>query len=253
MLKKIFVWFIAVLLSLFVCWNIAFGFYVGYVLLVLLSGGLYFFQKTGSARKFWRAILAGLILYLLVLPFSLYQYNNRINSYINKIANGQDLNFAEKSSIYGLNLLIGIVAYPFLPEVSQETILLAFPDKDGIRYFESDFFLKSDKITQALATLPDKTPKWISWSHSEYGVGNEESRFALALNACLIEKIESDHFVTYTARVQIDYPMKSEVVLMDKPLQIKVEEGLFGYLQKVGWLHPYEAVWICRKPKIEKM
>jgi len=43
--------------------------------------------------------------------------------------------------------------------------------------------------------------------------------------------------------------MKAEVTLIRKPLTLKVEEGLFGYLQKCGWLHPYDAVWVASKKR----
>ncbi|MBN1499099.1 MAG: hypothetical protein JW982_03010 [Spirochaetes bacterium] len=133
---------------------------------------------------------------------------------------------------------------PFYPEASRETFLLAFDHKDNREYFYSKFFLKSPKIQNIIKSdLRNKEFK-ITWNTSDYAFGHVESRYALALNPCVL-KIETDGSkIKYSVIVRIEYPAKAEIVLLKYPFRVVVEEGLFNYLQKIKWLHPYEAVWI---------
>lgn len=86
--------------------------------------------------------------------------------------------------------------------------------------------------------------KKIKWPISDYSFGNDESRYALALNPCTLT---IDNNNKYTLKVRIEYPESSEIILLEKPFKIIVEEGLFHYLQKNGWLHPYDAIWVYEK------
>ncbi len=65
---------------------------------------------------------------------------------MNRIGKGENLTFKEKFSIYGLNVLMSIAAYPIYPEVSKESFYLLFNTESGERTFESDFFMKSQEI-----------------------------------------------------------------------------------------------------------
>jgi hypothetical protein len=90
-----------------------------------------------------------LILFLLTLFLfipSLKCYNEKTIDYMNRIGKGENLTFKEKFSIYGLNVLMSIAAYPIYPEVSKESFYLLFNTESGERTFESDFFMKSQEI-----------------------------------------------------------------------------------------------------------
>ncbi|MGC8770675.1 MAG: hypothetical protein ACP5Q5_05440 [Brevinematia bacterium] len=151
------------------------------------------------------------------------------------------MNFFEKYSIYGLNLAMSFFGFPFYPEVSLETFLLIFKTPNNYRIFKNDFFLSSKRVQLAISDYKKGTSKIIKWNISDYSFGNKESRYALALNPCILRIDENNKYIL---KVRVEYPEHSEIILLEKPVKIIVEEGLFHYLQKIGWLHPYDAVWI---------
>lgn len=158
---------------------------------------------------------------------------------MSEIDSGKDLNFKEKTSIYGLNLFMCIFAYPLYPEVSKESFYLMFKTEKEQRVFEDDFFMNSQRIKNG---FKNKIAR-VAWYQSEYVFGHSESRYGLALNPCILKMKEFDTYTQYSVEVNVSYPVKSRTVLLKSPVEIVVEEGLFNYLQKVKWLHPYTAIW----------
>jgi hypothetical protein len=158
---------------------------------------------------------------------------------MNKIESGQELNFKEKASIYGLNFFMSVFAFPIYPEVAKESFYLMFKTEDGTRVFEDDFFMGSQKIRDAITQKKSK----VAWSGSEYILGNKESRYALALNPCSLKVKKFEDFRGVSVEVPIRYPEKYRAVLLKVPFEIAVEEGLFHYLQEEKWLFPYTAIW----------
>jgi hypothetical protein len=156
-----------------------------------------------------------------------------------RIESGQELTFKEKASIYGLNFFMSVIAFPIYPEVAKESFYLMFKTEDGIRVFEDDFFMGSERIRLALKNKKSK----VTWSGSEYLLGNKESRYALALNPCSLKVKEFEDFSEISVEVPIRYPEKYRAVLLKVPFEIAIEEGLFHYLQEEKWLHPYKAIW----------
>ena len=156
-----------------------------------------------------------------------------------KIESGQELSFKEKASIYGLNFFMSVFAYPIYPEVAKESFYLMFKTEDGTRVFEDDFFMESQKIRDAIKNKNSR----VTWRESEYIMGNKESRYALALNPCNLDIKEFEDFSEISVEVPVAYPVKSRAVLVNAPIEITVEEGLFHYLQKENWFHPYTAIW----------
>jgi hypothetical protein len=158
---------------------------------------------------------------------------------MNKIESGQELNFKEKASIYGLNFFMSVFAFPIYPEVAKESFYLMFKTEDGTRVFEDDFFMGSQKIRDAITQKKSK----VAWSGSEYILGNRETRYALALNPCSLKVKKFEDFSEISVEVPIRYPEKYRAVLLKVPFEIAVEEGLFHYLQEEKWLFPYTAIW----------
>jgi hypothetical protein len=227
---------LALVLAAIWIWSFCFNFLIAYIWGVLL---FILFLKFRTRIFSLRTFITYCLIYLLFLPFTLYQYQKRSAIFFQKIQQGRNLTFVEKSAVYGLNIVIGCLAYPIYPEVSKETLLMMFPADNGIRNFESDFFLKSDKIQQAIRSGKSR----VSWSTKDYALGKKEARYALALNPCTLTVKTENSKTYYTVTVPIEYPEKLSVMLLSYPIQVTLEEGLFGYLQKAGWLHPYRAVW----------
>jgi signal transduction histidine kinase len=212
--------------------------YLGYLGLVILFFGIIFWRLKGV--KYLNASLVSLFIFTIALfPQSLNIYTTKSADYLARIESGQELTFKEKASIYGLNFFMSIVAYPIYPEVAKESFYLMFKTEEDTRVFEDDFFLGSERIQEALK----KKESEVAWSGSEYILGNKESRYALALNPCKLRTKEFENFSEISVEVPVCYPKKYRAVLLKVPFEIAVEEGLFHYLQKENWFHPYKAIW----------
>jgi hypothetical protein len=227
----------------FSAWGACFGFKAAYACLVPLALAVFLSHRKPSPVFIAAAIALFFAINLALAPDTLRTYDARRIAWYAKIREGKGLRLHEKLGIYGLNAVMALFALPFSPEASRETFLLMFPDRDGVRRFESSFFLRSEKALAALKARRGREEVRVSWSVSEYALGNAEARCALALNPCLLSVAEADGRAIYSVRVRVEYPSACEVVLLQKPLRIVCQEGLFGYLQKIGWLHPYDAVW----------
>jgi hypothetical protein len=222
-------------------WLSTWGMFLGYIGLTIIVAGLVIW-KIKSIKYLYFSWLFLFLSSIVLFQNALNTYNSKTNEYIEKIANSETLNFNEKLSIYGLNIFMCIAAYPIYPEVSKESFYMMFRSKNGIRNFESDFFLKSKKIKWGLTNKNS----YITWYSSEYALGHPESRYALALNPCKLSTKKHDSYTEYTVEVKIGYPKKSCVTLINFPFKLMVEEGLFHYLQNQNWLHTYTAVWKTR-------
>lgn len=181
------------------------------------------------------------LLNLVLLQHSLHAYDKTRERYMATVQSGGELVFREKMNVYMLNFFMSLGAMPIYPEVGMESLLLMIPSESGERSFKSDFFLQSEKIRMGFR----KGRSTVAWHVGDYVVGRE-SKYALALNPCTLSQNETKQYIDYAVRVRVEYPVKCEVVLVKAPFRISVEEGLFHYLQEVGWLHPYTAVWSTR-------
>jgi len=184
---------------------------------------------------------------MLFLEGSLESYNKTRDEYMNRIRSGGELSFREKTNVYLLNVYMSLTALPLYPEIGMESLLMGFPSARSERRFESGFFLGSDKIQQKLRRMKPGQTESVVWSAQNYLLGHNEARYSLALNPCRIAFRQEGSTRIYEVRVPVKYPDKSLVTLMAWPVEIRIEEGLFGYLQRVGWMHPYEAVWVHRE------
>jgi hypothetical protein len=166
---------------------------------------------------------------------------------------------ADKTGIYGLNLVMAGVAAPLYPEAARATFLLCFPapNKEQLRIHESEFGLGSGRIRRQLEawvlTLDTVTvaerefgPASIVWNPDEYRFGNPEARYALALNQTQLRMKATRQGRRWRLDVRhlvgIAYPKDALVPLITRP-RLSMEEGLFWVLQQSGWLHPYNALW----------
>jgi len=239
-LTKFLVVFLSVLFTLFFCWLASWGMYLGYIGVILMIGGLcgwvYF------RLRYWIISMILIVMVsLLLIPQSVSIYNQKTELYMDKIGSGDHLSWLEMVSIYGLNVVMSVLAYPVYPEVAVESWYMMFQCDQQVRIFEDDFFLNSKKVKAAFAN----NDSHVVWSASCYHFGDPESRYALALNPCELKKEITANGVEYSASVKVEYPERTKATLLKYPIEIQVEEGLFNYLQSRGWLHTYTAVWKC--------
>jgi hypothetical protein len=240
-LKIIILVIIALLAIPFVIWNITFGFIIGYLLLILMLLGLYFSIKKTQLKPVMIALLTGLIMYVFMLPLTTRKMNTKTASYQERVSNGSHLNVIEKFNIYGIYIIASTVAYPFFPEASTEFLYMMVPTKNGVREFESDFFMKSKKLVNAFNKSNKGT---VSWQQKHYNITHSESRTALALNICTYKILKTKKSTKYVVSVPIRFPKKCRSTFFKNDiLTIRAEEGLFRYLEEQGWLFGYNAVW----------
>ncbi|HTW92337.1 MAG TPA: hypothetical protein VMH22_11580 [bacterium] len=163
----------------------------------------------------------------------------------------------DRLGIYGLNIVMGVVGYPFYPEASKETLLMVFdPGPTARRVFYSDFGLGSRRVKSRLrdflASLrsDDTTssrkygPTMVQWTHSDYTFTRPEARYALALNQTWLtakaERCGQRWRIDVRDAMDVRYAESAYVTLVSRP-PLAMEEGLFWVLQDCGWLHPYTA------------
>lgn len=240
-------------------------FFSYYSAFLALLGILVFLPIKMNNRGFWliraAVLMIGLALLVTTIQIPIGEINNRISSLAKKPRSKSSISSfstRDKIGIYGLNLMMGISAYPIYPEISKETLMMVLPaPENGVRSFKSDFAINSEKIRNTIKEFNKKLmsaksggdvkfKKRIFWNASNYCLGQKESRYALALNPSDVtitaSKRDSVWSIDISLKVNCSYPRKSYVTLLSKP-ELKVEEGLFWVLQQAGWLFPYTAEW----------
>ncbi len=192
---------------------------------------------------------------------SLLEFQDSVDQLSHQIRHegAESLAFEQRAGIYGLNLVMGaggcVAGYP---EAGKETILLAVPGPTT-RHWGSDFALRSPRVRRAIGRMIAEadaddgesvqlTPETVGWPH--YAFGQDSLRVALALNSPLeisgtASRVDDRWRLDLVGTARIEYPSKGRVSLMGNVhgREIALEEGLFGALQDVGWLHPYTARW----------
>ena len=253
---------VSLVFSVVFVWALLFGIY--YFATFILIGLLISLPIKIAVRRYWLVRAAvfsiGIILIATTIHYSIGEVNSKIDALANKPRSQSSISefsTKDKISIYGLNIIMGTLAYPLYPEVAKETLLMVFtPPEDGIRTFESEFAIKSKKINALIrdfnASLLNRaegdytTVHRVVWPASEYRLGDREARYALALNPSMVylsaSKKDSIWEIDVSIKVEVEYPQNSNVALISYP-ELRFEEGLIWVLQQAGWLHPYTAEW----------
>ena len=176
------------------------------------------------------------VLLLLALSFAGLQRLNHLSARPVELS---EFSWFNKVEIYTVYVLMNVLGAPLYPEIAKEASLMLLPSSEGQEMtFESDFFLESRFIQNALDNYSE--PVRLAWPPNSYGLGNAETRIALALNTGTL------HVEDGKAKVSVPctWPKQSLVnVGLPGLLDIRVQEGLFWVLEQEGWIHPYTAVW----------
>ncbi len=191
------------------------------------------------ARLAKRTFVAGLV--LLALSFAGLQRLDHLSARPVELS---EFSWLNKVEIYTAYVLMNVLGAPLYPEIAKEASLMLLPSsKDKEMTFESDFFLKSEFIQNKLDNYSE--PVRLAWPPNSYGLGNAETRIALALNTGTLHVEDG--------KVKISVPCtwpKQSLSNVGFPglLDIRVQEGLFWILEQEGWIHPYTAVWEADLP-----
>jgi len=181
------------------------------------------------------------VLLLLALSFAGLQRLNHLSARPVELS---EFSWFNKVEIYTAYVLMNALGAPLYPEIAKEGSLMLLPSSEGqVMTFESDFFLESKFIQNALDNYSE--PVRLAWPPNSYGLGNAETRIALALNTGTL------HVENGKAKVSVPctWPKQSLVnVGLPGFLDIRVQEGLFWVLEQEGWIYPYTAVWEADLP-----
>lgn len=235
--NKLVISIVSIVFVPFILWNITFGFIVGYVLVSIFVFGIYRYSKTHKAKWIGYSVLLGLVLYILMLPLTLDVMNTKTAKYQESVSAGHGLSLIEKWNVYGINLTACFVAFPIVAEAALEMFLMVIPTKDHQRAFDGSFFMDSEIITKAIKS--GKKKGLLQWYQKHYNLTHSESRAAIALNMGTYE-IKGDSIYL---KIPIRYPKRCRSTFISYPVTMRVEEGLFRYLEEQGWLFGYDAYW----------
>ena len=181
------------------------------------------------------------VLLLLALSFAGLQRLNHLSARPVELS---EFSWFNKVEIYTAYVLMNVLGAPLYPEIAKEASLMLLPSSEGQEMtFESDFFLESKFIQNKLDNYSE--PVRLAWPPNSYGLGNAETRIALALNTGTL------HVEDGKAKVSVPctWPKQSLVnVGLPGLLDIRVQEGLFWVLEQEGWIYPYTAVWEADLP-----
>ena len=241
MISKILFWVFTVLVIPFIVWNLTMNLIIGGTLTILFIAGLMLYFRTNVSDS-WKMVLFGVIFYIVTLPMTFNNITEISENYSNKIKHGEVLNPIEVWNIYGLHLIMGIVAYPIYPEASTEVLLMHIPHKTRDVIFEDDFFLRSDKLRSVLNTHNSGS---FNWTMNDFYVTSKESRVSFALSPIYAFNVDKCNDTTkYQVAVAVKYNPSMVVKLIDYDgVKLVIYERMFHYLENIGLLHSYNAIW----------
>ena len=185
------------------------------------------------------------VIFILGLLMSLFFLGiERLNYLSQKEIKLDNFSTFNKVEIYTAYILMNVLGYPLYPEISKEAMLMLNPNvRDKEIHFESDFFLDSKVVKQAIDNYTKPTNLY--WHPSNYVIGNSEARVSLTFNGAKLIKENT------TVKVVVpcswpkwsNYKDKTYTTPLSVFPEIRVQEGLFWVLEQEGWIHPYTAIW----------
>jgi len=149
-----------------------------------------------------------------------------------------EFSWFNKVEIYTAYVLMNVLGAPLYPEIAKEGSYMLLPSSKGkVKTFESDFFLESKFIQNKMDNYSE--PVRLAWSPNSYGMGNAETRTALALNTgtLYIEDGKVKVSVPCAWPQHSDYRDHSwttPLVSIRGLPEIRVQEGLFWVLEQEG-------------------
>ena len=162
---------------------------------------------------------------------------------MDKIKNGEEPSLYEKCSIYTMHMAVYMFGWPLSPEAAGEVFRMSFPwnrEKTVLR--EDDFFMESPTVQKTLKGLQEGQRKRIAFkAETAYNTASPDHRVALAVNPGILYKKDGKVYLESYAH----YPYYSATPITIFGSKIIIHEGLFHYLEKIGWMHPYTMTWWC--------
>lgn len=162
---------------------------------------------------------------------------------MNKIKEGTEVSIYERCSIYTMHMAVYLFGWPLSPEAAGEVFRMSFPkNRDKSVFMENDFFVDSPAVQKALSGLDEGEREMIVFkAETAYNTASPDHRVALAVNPGFLYKKDGKVYLESYAH----YPYYSATPITMFGAKIIIHEGLFNYLEKIGWIHPYTMTWWC--------
>ena len=162
---------------------------------------------------------------------------------MDKIKKGEEPSLYEKCSIYTMHMAVYMFGWPLSPEAAGEVFRMSFPwNREKAVLREDDFFMESPTVQKALKGLQDEQKKRIAFkAETAYNTASTDHRVAIAVNPGYLYKKDGKVYLESYAH----YPYYSATPITIFGSKIIIHEGLFHYLEKIGWIHPYTMTWWC--------
>ena len=162
---------------------------------------------------------------------------------MDKIKNGASVSFYEKCSIYTMHMAVYMFGWPLSPEAASEIFKMSFPwNREKAVLREDDFFMESPTVQKALKGLQEGQRKRIAFkAETAYNTASPDHRVALGVNPGYLYKKDGKVYLESYAH----YPYYSATPITIFGSKIIIHEGLFHYLENIGWMHPYTMTWWC--------
>ena len=160
-----------------------------------------------------------------------------------KIQDGAHVSLYEKCSIYTMHMAVYLLGWPLSPEASSEIFKMSFSkNRDQYIYRENDYFLDSPAVQKVSKGLEEGQRKKIVFkAETAYNTASPDHRVALGVNPGYLYKKDGKVYLESYAH----YPHYSATPITLFGYSIIVHEGLFHYLEKIHWMHPYTMIWWC--------
>lgn len=187
--------------------------------------------------------LFGVVVFLTIFINGCIYVFNLQEKTMDKIKKGEEPSLYEKCSIYTMHMAVYMFGWPLSPEAASEIFKMSFPgNREEAVLREDDFFMESPTVQKALKGLQEGHRKRIAFkAETAYDTASPDHRVALAVNPGYLYKKDGKVYLESYAH----YPYYSATPITIFGSKIIIHEGLFHYLEKIGWMHPYTMTWWC--------
>ena len=162
---------------------------------------------------------------------------------MHKIKNNEKVSLYEKCSIYTMHMAVYMFGWPLSPEAAGEIYRMSFSkNREQTIYAEDDFFMGSPAVQKAQQGLEEGQRKKIVFkAETAYNTASPDHRVALGVNPGFLYKKDGKVYLESYSH----YPYYSATPITLFGYKIIIHEGLFHYLEKIHWMHPYTMIWWC--------
>ena len=142
-----------------------------------------------------------------------------------------------------MHMAVYMFGWPLAPEAASEIFKMSFPwNREKAVFRENDFFMDSPSVQKYITNLRENQRQRIAFkAETAYNTASPDHRVALGVNPGYLYKKDGKVYLESYAH----YPYYSATPITIFGSKIIIHEGLFHYLEKIGWMHPYTMTWWC--------